>query len=89
MDKRKKCLLSSLINDFRESIRHNITSRTCIPLMDEKAERIKKGTGQPERPPGSSIVNYTYVTSLLLKTRSSGSPSLKPFSKYLSDPDTG
>ena len=73
MDKRKKCLLSSLINDFRKSIRHNITSCTCIPLMDEKAERIKKGTGQPERPPGSSIVNYTYVTSLLLKTRSGGS----------------
>jgi hypothetical protein len=42
--------------------------------MDEKAERIKKGTEQPERPPGSSIVNYTCVTSLLLKTRSGGNP---------------
>jgi hypothetical protein len=32
MDNRKKCLLSSLINDFLESIRNN-TTRTYIPLM--------------------------------------------------------
>jgi hypothetical protein len=32
MDYWKKYLLGSLINDFRESIRHNITSCTYIPL---------------------------------------------------------